>query len=325
MAEYANSTSDSILFLSYGSWRLQSFGSYDNSWISLPLESGLPGIVAFNVEMQQNTTNAGRWAAFEAIDRDHPNDARCGFALYQFATRGDGSLGSAADVKAITGTDGTNITMSYDRRHRPTALTMMLGEQRLKNITISYNDIDSVMQVTDGSIVYRASYGKDCQPMTLFSDADTIGYFSRFYPNGMPVSFNYLFNYEHHKRDMINSVMTFRFWDSGVSLDPDSLHNVDSLYVYKEGTLTTKLGMSYSDTDNRRQSVDANQLLLGTNNCDPYLLLSLFRYARSSSVVEKAIGEAGTINVKTTLNADKSISTMTVSSGETETTYTFEY
>ena len=52
MAEYANSTSDSILFLSYGSWRLQSFGSYDNSWISLPLESGLPGIVAFNVEMQ---------------------------------------------------------------------------------------------------------------------------------------------------------------------------------------------------------------------------------------------------------------------------------
>ena len=79
--------------------------------------------------------------------------------------------------------------------------------------------------------------------------------------------------------------------------------------------------------DNRYQSVDANQLILGMADCEPLQLLSMFRYTRSTSILKKAISKDGTIDVSTELNADRSVHRMVVKDAchNTETTYDFTY
>ena len=79
---------------------------------------------------------------------------------------------------------------------------------------------------------------------------------------------------------------------------------------------------------NLHQSVDANQLILGIDDCNPYLLLSLFRYARNSYVVRQAHSEQGTITVTPTLDADgRRLKTLNVAdaAANTSITYTFDY
>jgi hypothetical protein len=119
---------------------------------------------------------------------------------------------------------------------------------------------------------------------------------------------------------------------NGQSLAPDSLHNADSLrYQHKlnrpEATTTDFLKLVYSPKDNRCQSVDANQLLLGLDNCEPLQLISLFPYTRSTSIVQRAESAKGNIDVTTELNADRSVSRMTVNDrrSNTETIYNFIY
>ena len=111
---------------------------------------------------------------------------------------------------------------------------------------------------------------------------------------------------------------------------PSARHLADSLkYIrqwngddekYKE-----ELGLFYSQKDNRCQSVDVNQLLLGFAECQPMQLLSLFRYTRSTSILSEARSSKGNVEVQTELNSDKSVRMMTVKRGTQTTTYTFEY
>ena len=86
-----------------------------------------------------------------------------------------------------------------------------------------------------------------------------------------------------------------------------------------------KLGFEYAQKDNRRQSVDVNQLLLGVEECDPYLLLSLYRYCRNTSIVSRARGSKDDISVEAELNSDQSVSRLTVANGKETIVYTFEY
>ena len=108
-----------------------------------------------------------------------------------------------------------------------------------------------------------------------------------------------------------------------------ALRTIKQLFFFEGGQRVGNLELTYSANDNRCQSIDANQLVRGVEECDPYLLASLFRYTRSTSILKKAKGKQGEenveYNVSTTLNNDKSIHTMTVSKGAESITYTFNY
>ncbi len=323
---FANNTADSLVLFSYGDWAISNYSGYSNSWVTLPLKNGKgQNIYGMRVEMTQNTTGESRTALFSLDDTSHPGDANSAFGFLQFATRGDGSLGNAADVKTITGSDGSKIGINYDEQHRPTSLTMVKNETSLYDLTIRYNDRDSIMYVTENGIEMESYFDNDYQPVILHSSTDTVTY-STLYYSYIPISANKAFNYEHRRKDASRNIcVRYLFPGNGVSLSPDSLHNADTLSYFKETQLVRKLGFEYANQDNRRQSVDVNQLLLGIEECDPYLLLSFYRYCRNTSIVKRARDEKGEIAVQADLNADKSVNRLTVVNDGETIVYTFEY
>ena len=76
--------------------------------------------------------------------------------------------------------------------------------------------------------------------------------------------------------------------------------------------------------DNRYQTVDVNQLLLGMDECEPLQLLSMFRLCRSTSIVKRATTTNGTIDVTTELNADRSVRRMVVKDSRRDTEVIYE-
>ena len=141
----------------------------------------------------------------------------------------------------------------------------------------------------------------------------------------MAVAANYMFRFGHYGVNSSSSVIC-KFPYNGCSLAPDSIHNVDTIYYYKDGEFERKLGMTYNSAlDNRYQSVDVNQLLLGVEECNPYLLASLFRYTRNTYIISEAKNDEEQITVYTALNNDKSVSALRVTRGSETITYTFNY
>ena len=322
---YANNVSDSLIFFGYGDWELSDLSDYDNSWITVPIRSG-KGSVLYSqlINFEQNTTDKGRTAAIQIRDTNHPGEAHVSLAFIQYATRGDGSLGSAADVKSITGSDGSNITLEYDVLHRPTVVKIQKSEQTLNNLQISYGKKQMTVKDTKKGITYSVDCDNDYQPQMLINSGDTVGYFSRYYSSMAAAPANYIFNFE-HRGILSSSCVTYRFTYGKYSLNPDSLHNCDSLFYYDNQKLTRKLALTYGAQDNRHQSVDVNQLLLGVEACDPYLLASLFRYARNTSVIAEAKNDKEKIQVSATLNSDKSIHQLMVKRDDEKITYTLNY
>ena len=323
---YANNVGDSLVFFSYGKWYLEDYPGYDNSWISVQEKSGYGGVISSQyIAFEQNTTGKGRLACIRLNDKNHSDKANYAVAFWQCATRGDGSLGNAPDVKTVTGTDGSAINAEYDDLHRPTKLNITKDNSTLANLSIVYDDASETMTVTDKSTTLSASYDQGYQPESrLIGGTDTIGYYSLTYSNGFPISMNYAFKVEHRAASSVSTV-AYTFPSNGVSLAADSLHNADTLYYFKDGERLRKLGLNYSSQDNRCQSLDVNQLLLGVEECNPYLLLSVFRYARNTSIISKASNDSEEIVVTTQLNADKSVREMTVRKGDETVTYTFTY
>ncbi|MBR1415366.1 MAG: hypothetical protein IJ570_05835 [Prevotella sp.] len=345
---YANTVTDSLIFFSYGDWSVTRDALYGGQWLQFGVTSGKGGAwSAQSLTFSQNTTGEGRGAKLDFVDTKHPDDAHASIYYWQYATRGDGSLGSAADVKAISGSDGTRFELTYDVQHRPTSLRITYaadGEGATatpRALTLNYNDRDSILVVDDNGKSLRSVYGIDYQPQRLIGSGDTIGYASQYYENGMPISANYVFNLEHRTVGGQNTYYAFLL--NGQNLQPDSLHCADSLRIAitpmigspTKTPVIEKYKFSYSSLDNRCQSVDVNQLILGAEQCDPYMLLSLFRYTRNTSIISKVESDGDkTYDVTVKLNADKSVTEMTVSQTQqqpgaqptvTNITYTFEY
>ncbi|MBP3251421.1 MAG: hypothetical protein J6M25_02085 [Prevotella sp.] len=323
---FANNRADSLIFFSYGDWIIRD-GNYDNAWVTLPFTSGKGEVWNIGrVDIAENTTGKSRVAGFVITDANHPSAGSSSFYYLQTATRGDGSLGFAPDVKTITGTDGADFAFAYDALHRPTSLLMKKHGNVVRHLTIDYNDTDSVMTVTDGSLTYdKAHYGRSYQADQLKTDDDLIGCFvvQDVY---MGYYMNNRFDYRRmHRSQNDTTAIRYIFPKQGVSLVADSLHNADSLYFYKSNELQQRYGLTYSQYDNRCQTVDANQLIFGVDNCDPYLLLSMFSIARNSNIISLAKADDGEISVATELNADKSVASMTVTRGGETITYTFGY
>ena len=331
-ALFANNQVDTVSFISYGQWNVTRDASA--TWCKLEASVGKAyTYYTFPLLFEQNTTGEGRGTWFTFNDTEHPGEAYCSIAYWQYATRGDGSLGSAADVKTIMGSDGSHFELAYDAQHRPLSLRITKEDVLLHQLTLSYNDRDSVLTVQDRDKTLTGSYSNDYQPKRLVGMGDTVTYASQLYDNYMAVSANYAFNLEH--RTLLGNNTYYAYLLNGQSLTPDSLHNADSLSIARvtaAGRNVQKCKLEYSAADNRCQSVDVNQLIFGTEQCDPYQLLSLFRYARSSRIVSKVTSAANSDIIEVECNANGSVRTLTVkrSSGgvvvaDSPLTYTFEY
>jgi hypothetical protein len=327
---FANNTSDSVIFYSYGKWNATS----GSSWMRLSSAQGQGSMFStLTLDFDQNLTGEGRMAQVNFTDISHPDDGKASLLYVQYATRGDGSLGNAADVKSISCTDGQRIDITYDQLHRPLTLDISRDGSTTRSLKLRYNDTDSVITIDDGSKRLTSFYNRDYQPLKLTGDGDTLVYTNQYYSNYMPISANYAFNLEHRSATGVSTIYALLL--GGQSLAPDSLHCADSLRIAtydSDATVVKKLKLQYSAYDNRHQNIDVNQLVFGIDQCDPYQLLSLFRYTRNTSILSSADEGGSGYVVEAELNANKSVGRLTVkrkSGGvvtpDTPTVYTFEY
>lgn len=327
---YANTTTDSLLMECYGEWQITS-DTPDASWCTIDKMAGHGNAIYFlGVHFARNMTDKGRLAQFTITDVNRPSEAHASWQYVQYATRGDGSFGSAALVKGITSSDGWNVTVSYDDKCRPVALTVNGPDSYSDNYSMNYDERAGTLTVDAGNNTLSGSMDNGYQTERLVGVGDTVGYMPQYYPNGVEVSPSYAFNYvaSHLRR-----TQAYAYRLGGKSLEPDSLHNADSLVYYSRWKLVNRpttvqrYKLEYGSLDNRYQTVDVNQLLLGMDCCDPLQLISLFRYCRSTSIVTRATSADGTILVTTELNSDKSVHRMVVADSlkGTEVTYDFTY
>lgn len=358
---YANETLDSLVFASYGDWTLTN----NSTWCKVSRTSGSAyTIYSLPVTFSQNTTNESRSAVLTITDKNHPSDGYTSVMFLQYATRGDGSLGSAALVKKVVGSDGTEINVTYDSSERPLTLTMANADGTFsRNMTFAYNDYDSVMTATVSKFVYTyndTTYTLSNQTLkgsttsiigqpdylhttnpgvlqkmlnsSLVSTAsvnDTVAYDYNYYSNGIPISMNYGFKVI-HKSGGLYDAQNLKS-NKGMSLMADSAHCADSIIITHRNPDNVPVydtyGLTYSANDNRYCSLDVNQLVNGVRYSDPYLLLSFFKYARNSKIIKSAVGKKSTKTISATLNSDKSVNTLIVSDSSTgsNVTYTFTY
>lgn len=328
---YANTTTDSLVMLCLGNWQIAS-DTPDARWCTIDQMKGYGNAVySLGVHFEPNTSGQSRLAQFTITDTTHPSDAHATWQYLQNATRGDGSFGSAALVKGITSSDGWEVSISYDDKSRPVELSVKGPENNSEKYNMAYDDRTQSLTVSTSSTSVSGTMDNGYQAEQLIGGGDTIGYAPQYYSNGMQMAASTAFNYIASR---IRRTQAYAYLIGGKSLYPDSLHTADSLIYYSRWKLTAdkpntveRLKLEYSQQDNRYQTVDVNQLLLGMEDCEPLQLIAMFRYCRSTSIVKRATTANGTINVSTELNADRSVRRMVVSDSRrgTEVTYNFEY
>lgn len=368
--KYANEYSDSLKFLSYSPWKIEQTEG-DEGFVTINGQTSGKGnmIVSYGVTLSENTTGKSRFATYQIVDSEDASRAKASLRYVQFATRQDGALGNAAEVKNISGSDGSNIDITYDNRHRPLSISMSAGDMK-REITFAYDDNDNTVTATQSK--YEFSYAdtlftynnvklngsyKDCflpnvnsyiyQPrllMTLNSSEtalvntfnDTRNYikqtmaYQAFSNNGIEYSFANGFMVKNSIGNKFAQAIGV-YYNSKSNLDVDSIYKADSIgveRVYSDNKHKSEMyKLSFSNISNRMTTVDANQLMEGVANCDPYLLLSFYKLARQSYVFAKAEGRKGArYTFDTKANADGSIKTLAVTDiNGNKTTYTFSY
>ncbi len=368
--KYANEYSDSLKFLSYSPWKIEQTEG-NEGFVTINGQTSGKGnmIVSYGVTLSENTTGKSRFATYQIVDSEDASRAKASLRYVQFATRQDGALGNAAEVKNISGSDGSNIDITYDNRHRPLSISMSAGDMK-REITFAYDDNDNTVTATQSK--YEFSYAdtlftynnvklsgsyEDCflpnvnsyiyQPrllMTLNSSEtalvntfnDTRNYikqtmaYQAFSNNGIEYSFANGFMVKNSIGNKFAQAIGV-YYNSKSNLDVDNIYKADSIgveRVYSDNKHKSEMyKLSFSNISNRMTTVDANQLMEGIANCDPYLLLSFYKLARQSYVFAKAEGRKGArYTFDTKANADGSIKTLAVTDANgNKTTYTFSY
>ena len=326
-------------------------------------------IVSYGVTLSENTTGKSRFATYQIVDSEDASRAKASLRYVQYATRQDGALGNAAEVKNISGSDGSNIDITYDNRHRPLSTSMSAGDMK-REITFAYDDYENTVTATQSK--YEFSYAdtlftynnvklngsyEDCflpnvnsyiyQPrllMTLNSSEtalvntfnDTRNYikqtmaYQAFSNNGIEYSFANGFMVKNSIGNKFAQAIGV-YYNGNSNLDVDNIYKADSIgveRVYSDNKHKSEMyKLSFSNISNRMTTVDANQLMEGVANCDPYLLLSFYKLARQSYVFAKVEGRKGArYTFDTKANADGSIKTLAVTDiNGNKITYTFSY
>ena len=176
---YANESSDSLKFVSYSPWKIvQTEG--DEGFVTINGKTSGKGnvLVSYGVTLSENTTGKSRFATYQIVDSEDASRAKAAFRYVQFATRQDGALGNAAEVKNISGSDGSNIDITYDLRHRPLTISMSAGDMK-REISFVYNDNDNTVTATQSK--YEFSYADS---LFTYNNVKLNGsYMDRFLPN----------------------------------------------------------------------------------------------------------------------------------------------
>lgn len=326
-AAYANPTSGYLAFAALGSWKITQSSNTD--WYTLGMYEGSGGyFYTILATYEGNTTGTYRTAQVRIQD-DGDSDTYFTTTIVQNGTRGDGSLGSAPNVSAISGDDGSEMTFSYDDNWRPTAFTMTINGVLKHSITLSYNETDSIITAkTTAADDLTGYYNAGWIPRDfLTSETDTVGY----YNSGTIVSSGVVIRVEDHKASGEQYGASLLYYDQSFAADDERV--ADSLKFYHQydpdddkETFYEALRCSYSSVSNRNQSIDANQLLFGAEEVNPYVMLGLFRNMRCSYILDTAKGSNGSYSITTETNSDGSIATMAVTNPDEQVvTYTFTY
>lgn len=318
---FANVTKSYFVVASLGSWQLS---VSDTSWCRPSVMKGnaTKGYEAKNLFFAANLTGKARTVTFVVSDIDHPDDASARYTVTQFATNSDGSFGAAPRVSGITGTDGSKITIAYNDSKLPTSIKMVKGDTVYSDLQFSgWQDSALVVNTEKVGKIY-AGY----QLGTLVSSRDTSLLETRQIAQN-----DYYSKLEWHKRgnDVSGYSMLYNN-QAGNYQNPDADRMADSVKYFrnKVGSPTKRvyMKMAYGNEDNRWQSVDVNHLLLGIEECNPYMLLGLYPTVRSSKIMTEASTADGKYTMTVTLNADKSVNTATVTDRQgRQVTYTFTY
>lgn len=368
--KYANEYSDSLKFLSYSPWKIEQTEG-DEGFVTINGQTSGKGnmIVSYGVTLSENTTGKSRFATYQIVDSEDASRAKASLRYVQFATRQDGALGNAAEVKNISGSDGSNIDITYDLRHRPLSISMSAGDMK-REITFAYDDYENTVTATQSK--YEFSYA---DTLFTYNNVKLNGsYLDRFLPNvnsniyqprmlmtldsneaSLVNTFNdtrsntkqamayQAFSNNGYEYSFANGFMVKNsignkfaqaigvYYNGKSKLDVDSIYKADSIGVeriYSDHKHKSEMyKLSFSNISNRMTTVDANQLMEGVANCDPYLLLSFYKLARQSYVFSKAEGKKGArYTFDTKANADGSIKTLAVTDANgNKTTYTFSY
>lgn len=368
--KYANEYSDSLKFLSYSPWKIEQTEG-DEGFVTINGQTSGKGnmIVSYGVTLSENTTGKSRFATYQIVDSEDASRAKATLRYVQFATRQDGALGNAAEVKNISGSDGSNIDITYDNRHRPLSISMSAGDMK-REITFAYDDYENTVTATQSK--YEFSYA---DTLFTYNNVKLNGsYMDRFLPNVNSYIYQprMLMTLDSNEASLVNTfndtrsntkqAMAYQAFSNngieysfangfmvknsignkfaqaiGVYYNGKSDLNVDNIYkadsigverVYSDNKHKSEMyKLSFSNISNRMTTVDANQLMEGVANCDPYLLLSFYKLARQSYVFAKAEGKKGArYTFDTKANADGSIKTLAVTDiNGNKTTYTFSY
>lgn len=317
---YANTTGGIISFASYGDWTMTKRNSAD--WFNATMMSGKGGFYnTIPVELQPNTTGARRTASLHIQDNSE-GKVYVDFDITQFATRGDGALGSCAFVRAITGSDGSNISFGYDSHGNVNNVIIEKGGVQLRSLSLTYKN-DSTLAVTDGSSHISGKYDTGYQTQSgLKSETDTVGYLRQ-----QLGSTSIMVSLQRHQYGGARSGISYLY--NGQSGDIDGERQADSIkYFNTAAGDTTFIAMkpAYTNVSNRRQNIDANQLLLGVERTDPYALIGLFRLMRISKIIASATEDSKHYATAVQANADGSIASLAVTAPDgITTTYTFQY
>lgn len=368
--KYANEYSDSLKFLSYSPWKIEQTEG-DEGFVTINGQTSGKGnmIVSYGVTLSENTTDKSRFATFQIVDSEDASRAKASLRYVQFATRQDGAMGNAAEVKNISGSDGSNIDITYDNRHRPLSISMSAGDMK-REITFAYDDYENTVTATQSK--YEFSYA---DTLFTYNNVKLNGsYLDRFLPNVNSYIYQprMLMTLDSNEASLVNTFNDTRsntkqamayqafsnngyeysfangfmvknsignkfaqaigvYYNGKSKLDVDSIYKADSIGVeriYSDHKHKSEMyKLSFSNISNRMTTVDANQLMEGVANCDPYLLLSFYKLARQSYVFAKAEGKKGArYTFDTKANADGSIKTLAVTDiNGNKTTYTFSY
>ena len=326
---YANPSEGYLAFVALGSWKItQTSGTED--WYTLGLTEGDGGYYyAIHVDFAGNTTGSYRTTSVRIQDTGD-SDTYFTATLIQYGTRADGALGSAPNVSNISGDDGSEIDIEYDDYWRPTYLGMTIDGTLKHSLNISYDTTDSLITVkSTAADNLTGSYTTGFLPADyLISETDTVGYYDA---GSVTSGGGVQVKVEYHKSSGEQYGSSLLYMSQSFSTDDE--HVADSLKFHHtyastddRDVVNEALACTYSDVSNRNTSVDVNQLLFGADECNPYLLLGMFRNMRCSYVLSKAKGSDGSYTVSTETNSDGSISEMTVTDKDGETvTYTFTY
>lgn len=319
---YANSNNAFLLIQSSSAWELKK--GNDASWVSLDRTTGAgPVADVVYVGTEQNTTDKYRTATLSLQNADNRSSSG---ELYQWGTRGDGSLGTAKDVRKIEGSDGSEINLRYDIYHRIQSLVMKDGKGVTNNYIFSYppvSDTARVMSVVINGVMAKANVNFGWQPQgdLVSDDKSEMVVWSSTGSSQVTVKRNEtnegrnvqtvsLTGYQNPDSELSHVRLYYSYWDNG---------------RYAEKTFTVSHEAKKS---NRKQGVDVNQLVFGVEKMNPYIFLGFYRYTRCSYIYEKLEDTVNNVKytISNTLNADGSVETLTVAlEGGNAITYTFTY